>query len=62
VEVTGKKVVYKQISDEEFMAATKAPPRIALELLEMMKYYEEFGCMCLQRVVPEMLIFYSRFR
>ncbi|KAJ7938301.1 NAD(P)-binding protein [Mycena leptocephala] len=42
-QITGKKVVYKQISDEEFMAATKAPPRIALELLEMMKYYEEFG-------------------
>jgi hypothetical protein len=44
-EVTGKKVVYKQISDEEFMAATQASPRIALELLEMMKFYEEFGCM-----------------
>ncbi|KAJ6542599.1 NAD(P)-binding protein [Mycena capillaripes] len=42
-QITGKKVVYKQISDEEFMAATKASPRIALELLEMMKYFEEFG-------------------
>ncbi|KAJ7938277.1 NAD(P)-binding protein [Mycena leptocephala] len=42
-QITGKKVVYKQISDEEFMAATKAPPRIALEFLEMMKYFEEFG-------------------
>jgi hypothetical protein len=62
VEVTGKKVVYKQISDEEFMAATKAPPRIALEFLEMMKYFEEFGCMGLQCVVFKMLIFCSRFR
>ncbi|KAJ7160882.1 NAD(P)-binding protein [Mycena filopes] len=42
-ELTGKKVVYKQISDEEFMAATKATPRIALEDLEMMKFYDEFG-------------------
>ncbi|KAJ7026720.1 NAD(P)-binding protein [Mycena alexandri] len=42
-QITGKKVIYKQISDEEFMAATKATPRIALEDLEMMKFYEEFG-------------------
>ncbi|KAJ7026708.1 NAD(P)-binding protein [Mycena alexandri] len=42
-QITGKHVSYKQISDEEFMAATKAPPRIALELLHMMKFYEEFG-------------------
>jgi len=42
-QISGKKIVYKQISDEEFMAATKAPPRIALEFLENLKFYEEFG-------------------
>ncbi|KAJ7778426.1 NAD(P)-binding protein [Mycena metata] len=41
--ITGKKVVYKRISDEEFMAATRAPHHVALELLEMWKYFEEFG-------------------
>ncbi|KAJ7146025.1 hypothetical protein C8R44DRAFT_690230 [Mycena epipterygia] len=42
-EITGKKVTYKRISDEEFMAATKYPHRVALELLEGTKFYEEFG-------------------
>ncbi|KAJ7688865.1 NAD(P)-binding protein [Mycena rosella] len=43
-QITGKKITYKQVSDEEFLAATGEPPRIALELLEMLKFYEEFGC------------------
>ncbi|KAJ6524488.1 hypothetical protein B0H19DRAFT_1340408 [Mycena capillaripes] len=43
LEVTRKKVVYQQINDEEFIEATKYPPRVALDLLEMLKYYEEFG-------------------
>ncbi|KAJ7670510.1 hypothetical protein B0H17DRAFT_1085722 [Mycena rosella] len=34
---------YKRISDEEFMAATKQPHRIALEFLENAKFCEEFG-------------------
>ncbi|KAJ7756160.1 NAD(P)-binding protein [Mycena metata] len=42
-QITGKRVTYKQISDEEFMAATKAPPRIALELLHLVKFCEEYG-------------------
>ncbi|KAJ7778417.1 NAD(P)-binding protein [Mycena metata] len=40
--ITGKKVVYKQVSDEQYMAATRAPHHVALELLEMWKYFEEF--------------------
>ncbi|KAJ7712497.1 NAD(P)-binding protein [Mycena metata] len=32
-----------RISDEEFMAATKTPPRIALELLHLVKFCEEYG-------------------
>ncbi|KAJ7886709.1 NAD(P)-binding protein [Mycena leptocephala] len=42
-QITGKKVVYKQITDEEFMAATKASPRIALEDLEMMNFMKNFA-------------------
>ncbi|KAJ7778427.1 NAD(P)-binding protein [Mycena metata] len=41
--ITGKKVTYKRITDEEFMAATEAPYEVALELLEMMKFFDEFG-------------------
>ncbi|KAJ7670511.1 NAD(P)-binding protein [Mycena rosella] len=42
-QITGKNVAYKRISDEEFMAATKCPHHVALELLESTKFYEEFG-------------------
>ncbi|KAJ7916486.1 NAD(P)-binding protein [Mycena leptocephala] len=42
-EITGKKIVYAPISDEDFMAATGLPSRIALEVLESMKYHEECG-------------------
>jgi len=42
-QITGKKVVHKRIGDEEFMAATKFPHRVALELLDSTKFYEEFG-------------------
>jgi hypothetical protein len=44
VPVTGKKITYQRITDEEFMAATKLPSTTALDLLETMKYFEEFGC------------------
>jgi hypothetical protein len=59
--VTGKKIVYKQISDEAFMTKTKRPPRIALELLENMKFYEEFGCTCVSRRTNGISTVYFRF-
>ncbi|KAJ6589167.1 NAD(P)-binding protein [Mycena capillaripes] len=42
-EITGKKIVYAPISDEDFMVATGLPPSVALEVLESLKYHEEFG-------------------
>ncbi|KAJ7603952.1 NAD(P)-binding protein [Mycena polygramma] len=42
-EITGKKIVYAPISDEDFMAATGLPASVALEILESFKYHEEFG-------------------
>ncbi|KAJ6602558.1 NAD(P)-binding protein [Mycena vulgaris] len=42
-QLTGKKIVYAPISDEDFMAATGFPPSVALEVLESLKYHEECG-------------------
>ncbi|KAJ6482212.1 NAD(P)-binding protein [Mycena vitilis] len=42
-EITGKKIVYAPISDEDFMAATGLPATVALEILESLKYHEECG-------------------
>ncbi|KAJ7334653.1 NAD(P)-binding protein [Mycena albidolilacea] len=42
-EITGKKIVYARISDGDFMTATGLPHRIALEVLESLKYHEECG-------------------
>ncbi|KAJ7074463.1 NAD(P)-binding protein [Mycena amicta] len=42
-QITGKNIVYQRIGDEEFMKATQQPPSIALELLESLKYHEEYG-------------------
>ncbi|KAJ7471743.1 NAD(P)-binding protein [Mycena latifolia] len=42
-EITGKKIVYAPISDDDFMTATGLPPSVALEVLESMKYHEECG-------------------
>ncbi|KAJ7686597.1 NAD(P)-binding protein [Mycena olivaceomarginata] len=43
-EITGKNIVYKQISDDEFIVKSKSPtPRIAQEMLENIKFYQDFG-------------------
>jgi len=42
-EVTGKKIEYARISDKDFMAATGQPASVALEMLESLKYHEEYG-------------------
>ncbi|KAJ7119414.1 NAD(P)-binding protein [Mycena epipterygia] len=42
-EITGKKIVYARIGDEDFMAATGLPSSVALEILESLKYHEECG-------------------
>ncbi|KAF8170630.1 NAD(P)-binding protein [Mycena galopus ATCC 62051] len=42
-EITGKKISYARIGDQEFMTATGMPPSIALEVLESFKYHEECG-------------------
>ncbi|KAF7326415.1 NmrA domain-containing protein [Mycena venus] len=42
-EITGKKIVYSRISDEDFTTATGLPPSVALEVLESLKYHEECG-------------------
>ncbi|KAJ7475252.1 NAD(P)-binding protein [Mycena galericulata] len=42
-QITGKKIAYARISDENFMAATGLPPTVALEILESLKYHEECG-------------------
>ncbi|KAJ7233520.1 NAD(P)-binding protein [Mycena haematopus] len=44
--VTGKKIAYGRISDEEFVTvliATGMPPSVAREVLESLKYHEECG-------------------
>ncbi|KAJ7889926.1 NAD(P)-binding protein [Mycena olivaceomarginata] len=43
-QITGKNIVYKQISDDEFIVKSKSPtPRIAQEMLENIKFYQDFG-------------------
>ncbi|KAJ7037582.1 NAD(P)-binding protein [Mycena alexandri] len=46
-EITGKKVIYKQITVDEWnksFTATGLPPPIVTELIEGFLYFEEFGC------------------
>ncbi|KAJ7743933.1 NAD(P)-binding protein [Mycena maculata] len=44
-QITGKKIAYARINDEDFMSATGLPSSVALEVLESLKYHEECGCM-----------------
>lgn len=60
-EVTGKNIVYKQISDDEFIVKSKSPtPRIAQEMLENIKFYQDFGCasFSFERVTAETRCFF----
>ncbi|KAJ7186696.1 NAD(P)-binding protein [Mycena filopes] len=42
-EITGKKIAFARIGDDEFLKATGLPPSVALEVLESLKYHEECG-------------------
>jgi hypothetical protein len=45
--VFGKKVVYQHIPNEVFMSSATGsgvPEKVATELMEMMKYFEDYGC------------------
>ena len=56
--VTGKNVVFRQLSDKEYLVAMPEmiPDRIKVEILDQMKYVEEFGCTCYFLRVCSMLI------
>jgi hypothetical protein len=44
---TGKKIVFQQVSVEQFKQGVQAlalPPHIALDMLEFMQAWDEFGC------------------
>ncbi|KAJ7473332.1 NAD(P)-binding protein [Mycena latifolia] len=46
-QATGKKVIFKQITVEEFKTNVQAvgvPPHIVLDMVDSFQFYEEFGC------------------
>jgi hypothetical protein len=55
---TDYNVVFRQLSDKEYLAAMPEmiPDRIKVEILDQMKYVEEFGCACSFSRVCSMLI------
>jgi len=53
-EITGKKVAFRQISDDEYVATLPdmLPERIKTEFLDQMKYLDEFGYYNGKSIVP----------